>query len=87
MTTTTQPPNAVPDNVNTETGVAATRSWTWPAEVLYGTVAGAIGLAAFCLSLLAGMPKPISYTIVGVVCLWLVSVGADRLVKRRRASR
>lgn len=29
--------------------------------------------------------KTVAYVIVGLVCLWLVSVGADRAVRRRRA--
>lgn len=69
-----------------DTDVDEVRALNWRSEILRGTVAGAAGLAAFCIALLSGMPKPVSYTIVGLVCLWSASVGADRAIKRRRST-
>lgn len=62
--------------------------WSGIGSFTVAAVAG-IGTAVALAGLVREgvVSKTVAYVIVGLVCLWLASIGADRAVKRRRAAK
>lgn len=86
MTTQQAEAATQPTTVATESLGAQRPSLRAAATALLAAAGGLVCALILAMAVrLGGMPKPIAYAIVGLVCLWLVSVGADRAIKRRRA--
>lgn len=87
MTTQQTEAATQPTTVETKTLGAQRPSLRTAATALLAAAGGLVCALILAMAVrLGGMPKPIAYGIVGLVALWLVSVGADRAVKRRRST-
>lgn len=58
-----------------------------PGDIAAATVGLLLGVGMVEICHLKHWPRPVPYTVIGLVSLWLASVGADRLVRRVRRAR